>query len=435
MDTRSKYESRFQAIALSCDAFTTAYLVMCLLFLAPYTVTHGGYLVLWFLPISCVLPFAIMPLVYKLIHRFDTLLFGRYHFAMPLSAFLAALFFVLTWSAKDSGAGSACLVFFCFTVFAVFIMTYRYCAFSVRARLSGSGIVNSSPQFVVFGEAGAVAAICAFIGFMKYDPETVYVNTAYTMAGACVLLALIQYLATYHGVPRLGGKRVQSTKDVFRAFYSGLDKRMYSSSLLFEAAFVTVAALITCMCIAAGMDIVGLISVVAVLVAVFAVAAILGTKLITHRSIVLSVIDLTCVILSAAALTVLACVKPTGGFLVFGMIVAAAPVGLGGAVALRQTKLRFLTVKPLITGGTVYLLLELTLFAAVAVAFLVAAVVATVLHFTSDATAFIYGFAFAAVLCVAAFCVAGKTPQKPPSAPRQSYEYSALQATDDGDLR
>ncbi len=435
MDTRSKYESRFQAIALSCDAFTTAYLVMCLLFFVPYAVKHGGYIVLWFLPISCVLPFAIMPIVYKLIHRFDTLLFGRYHIAMPLSAFLAALFFVLTWSATGGGAGAACLVFFCSTVFVEFIMTYRYCAFSVRARLSGSGIVNSSPLFIVFGGAGALAAICAFIGFMKYDPETVYVNTAYTVAGACVLLALIQYLATHHGVPRLGGKRVQSVKDVFRAFYSGLDKRMYSSSLLFEAAFVTVAALISCMCIDTEMSVVGLISVVGVPVAVFAVSTLLGTKLITHRSIVLSVINLICVILSTAVLIVLVFVKPTGGLLIFGMIAAAVPVGFGGAVAVRQTKIRFLTVKPLITGGTVYLLLELTMFAAVAVAFLSAAVVTTVQLFTSDNTAFVYGFAFAAALSIAAFCVAGKLPQRPPVPPAYSYEYGELQTTDDGNVQ
>ena len=183
------------------------------------------------------------------------------------------------------------------------------------------------------------------------------------------------------------------------------------------------------------MSVGGLISVVGVLVAVFAVSAILGTKLITHRSIVLSIINITCVILSAAVLTVLACVKPTGGLLIFGMIVAAVPVGFGGAVAVRQTKIRFLTVKPLITGGTVYLLLELTMFAAVAVAFLSAALVATVQHFTLDTTAFVYGFAFAVVLSIVAFCVAGKLPQRTPVSPVYSYEYSELQTTDDGNVQ
>ena len=204
MDIQGRYESKVQKIGLSCDAFSTGCLVMCLLLFVPYVANNGGVTVMWFIPIACLMPFALMPLVYLGIHKFDTLLFGRYHFVMPVSAFLASPFFVMAWSARGVGASQACLVFFGMLVFAVTVMVYRYCAFSVRSRLTGTNIVDKAPYYELICAIGCVAAVVTFAGFMYYDGETAFVNTAYVMAGVSVLIANAQYLHTFYGIPRLG---------------------------------------------------------------------------------------------------------------------------------------------------------------------------------------------------------------------------------------
>ncbi|MDE7164509.1 MAG: hypothetical protein K2O04_03700 [Clostridiales bacterium] len=413
MDTRGKYESNVQRIGLSCDAFSTGCLIMCLLFFVPYVAENGGTLVMWFLPLACLVPFVVMPLVYMVIHKFDTVLFGRYHFVMPLAAFVAAPFFVMAWSAFGVGAAQSCLVFFGILIFAITIMVYRYCAFSVRARLTNSGIEDRAPLYEAFTALGCISAVAAFCGFLHYDSQTAYVNTAYVMGGLTVVLTLAQYLITFYDIPRLGGKRVQSVKSMFVSFYGELDTKIYLSVLFFEAAFACIAALLVYFGFALGVGLYGTIAVAATVIAVYGVSACVCSRRITRRSMTLSVIDIVCVTLSAAVLTVLAALGDKGDGTLAGLIIAAVIVGFGGAVAVRQSKLRFLTVKPRVTTGTVFILSELTMFAAAGIALFVAAIVATVIEASTYSTvSFIFGFGIAVLLAVAAFVLCARPPLK-----------------------
>ncbi|MDE7107128.1 MAG: hypothetical protein K2O39_02275, partial [Clostridiales bacterium] len=350
MDIKGKYESKVQKIGLSCDAFSTGCVIMCLLFLVPYVASNGGTLVMWFLPLACIVPFAVMPLVYMGIHKYDTLLFGRYHFVMPLSAFLAAPFFVMAWSASGVGSQQSCLVFFGILIFVMAIMIYRYCAFSVRARLGGVSIVDKYPVYEIVCAVGCVAAAVAFALFLRYDPETVYVNTAYVLGGITVLLALAQYLITFYGIPRLGGRRVESVKSVFNSFFGGLDVKMYLSALFFEAAFAIVAALLVYFGFALNIGLSGIIAVAATVIAVYAVSSYFCARRIKRRSMSLSIMNIVSVALPCGILSLLAALNKTGDGVLAGLIIAAVILSVGGAVAVRQTKLRLLTVKPRVTS-------------------------------------------------------------------------------------
>lgn len=426
MGIRGKYESKLHNIALSCDAFTTGYLVMCLLFFAPYAATFGGKLVMWFLPIAALVPFVIMPLVYMLVHRADFLLFGRYHLIMPTSAFISALFFVVAFCARGRGAADDCLIFFGVLVFAASILIYRYCAFSVRARL-GNGSLGFSPLSACFSAAGSVSAIAAYYGFLYYDPSTAFLNTAYVLSAACVVLALAQYLTTYYGIPRLGGKRVQSAKNVFRALFSGLDKRAYLSALFFLAAFATIAALTVYFASAVIFDMYKAATCTTVFVACYAVGMLACERYVKHRSKGLSIAELLCATVAAGLLIAVAFIDFSRATEACVMI-AAGVTGIGGAMAVRQTRLRFITIKPRITSGVIFVLYGLTAFAAVAVAFLVAAVVTEILYAAPSVTAFVYGFAAAGVFAVVAFALAGKKRVNAVDAQGLSYEYNAADA-------
>ncbi len=408
MDIKGKYESKVQKIGLSCDAFSTGCVILCLLFLAPYVSSNGGTLVMWFLPLACIVPFAVMPLVYMGIHKYDTLLFGRYHFVMPISAFLAAPFFVMAWSASGVGASQSCLVFFGVLVFVMTIMIYRYCAFSVRARLGGVSIVDKYPVYEIVCAVGCVVAAVAFALFLRYDPDTVYVNTAYVMGGVTVLLALVQYLITFYGIPRLGGRRVESAKSVFNSFFGGLDVKMYLSALFFEAAFAIVAALLVYFGFALNIGLSGIIAVAATVIAVYGISAYFCARYITRRSMKLSIMNIVCVILPCGILTLLAALDKTGDGVLAGLIIAAVILGVGGAVAVRQTKLRLLTVKPRVTSGSVFILFDLTMCAAAGIALISAAIVANVLSWSLSVTAFIYGFAIAVALAIVAMILCSR---------------------------
>lgn len=416
MDIKGKYESKVQKIGLSCDAFSTGCVILCLLFFAPYVSSNGGTLVMWFLPLACVVPFAIMPLVYMGIHKYDTLLFGRYHFVMPISAFIAAPFFVMAWSANGVGGSQSCLVFFGVLIFVMAFMIYRYCAFSVRARLGGVSIVDKYPVYEIVCAVGCVAAAVAFALFLRYDPQTVYINTAYVMGGVTVVLAIVQYLITFYGIPRLGGRRVESVKSVFNSFFGGLDVKMYLSALFFEAAFAVVTALIVYFGFALDVGLSGIIAVAATVIAVYGVSAYFCARSITRRSMKLSIINIVCVILPCGILALLAALDKRGDGVLAGLIIAAVILSVGGAVAVRQTKLRLLTVKPRVTSGSVFILFDLTMCAVGALAFVATAIVANVFESTLSVTAFIYGFAIAVVLAAVAMILCSHPKRVPASA-------------------
>lgn len=420
MDKKSKYEGKLQRIAQSCDAFTTGYFAVSLLFAVWYAYAYGGVIVLGLLPIACLVPFAVMPLVYLLVHRVDMLLFGRYHLVMPLSAFVAALFFVILYSSTTPDAGGACAVFFGTLVFVPCVITYRYCAFSVRARIAGDDIATMSPYAISFSMLGAIGALAAFFGFWRYDPASAFLNTAYVLGGACILLALIGYLATYYGIPRLSGRRLLSVKTVFRMFYVGLNKRIYFSSLLFLAAFATSVMTDMLYVFGSGLSYWEVFAIAVVFVVSFAVTAcVCGIKA-NRRSLVLSIVSLAC--LSIGAIIPLAFAAAGAGGVVYAAAVSVALCGVGGAVSVRQAKLRLITVKPHITSGVSILLFELTMFAAVAVAFAISAVTAALFENMLASQAFICGYAVCVVLLAAAFGLAGKKPQTYGQALSPSYD-------------
>lgn len=404
MDIKGKYESKLQKTALSCDAFTTGYFVMFLLFFVPYIATAGDSVVVWFLPIACLIPFAVAPLFYMLVHRMDILLFGRYHLVMPLSAFISALFFVLMFSALKISAAGSCLIFFGLTVFATFIAVYKYCSFSVRTRLDGEGFAASPLLYFCFSVCGGVAAIASFVGFWFGGSESAFLDAAYVMGGLNTVAALVQYLTSYYDIPRLSGKRVMSFKSVYRTFYTGINKRVYFSTLLFIAAFAVISTLIVYFGVLVIFDVYVTAGIAAVIFVCYAVASILCKIFIKYRSIMLSAFNFVCFALSAILLVAVAASGLHGAGAAALVFIAAAFCGVGGAATSRQTVLRFVAVKPRSTSGVVYLLTELTVFAAVAIALTVAACIIT----AGNIYAFIYGFVAAVALSVAAIALSRK---------------------------
>lgn len=408
MDTKGKYESIFQKTALSSDAFTTGYFVLCLLFFVPYAARYGGTLVIWFLPAACLLPFALMPLFYAFIHRADALLFGRYHFAMPVSAFLCALFFVMTCGAKQPSASSACLVFFGSLAFIISVMIYRYCAFSVRTRLLGESVVSATPIYELFCAFGGAVAVVAFIGFVRSDASGAFLNTAYFLGAIGVALALVQYLTSYYGIPKLGGKRIIPIKKAYATFFCGLERRTYLSSLFFQSALAATAALSIFYSLTFGFALDDVLIIACACVAAYAVTAYLCARAVNRRSLLLSVINFFAIAIAAITVTVCAAVQPKTGVVFALMVSVAIIVGVGGAVAVRQTKLRFLTIKQKVTSGTVFILSELAMLASASIASALSAAVVTALECTRSTTAFVYGFAAALALGAAAIALAGK---------------------------
>lgn len=406
MEKTGKTISIFEKLALSCDSFTTGYSCMLVLFFIPYAAQYTYVAVLGVLPLACILPFALMPILYSVIHRADTLLFGRYHLIMPLSGFLSALFFVFIWSSSTVDAGGACFIAFGAVLFAATAPLYRYCAFSVRARLSGDNVISGSRVSAVYSAVGAAAAIGVFVGFYYYDAGAAYVNTAYVLGAACILLALFQYLATYYGIPRLGGKRIQPIKSVFRTLFGGMDKRVFACVLLFDSAFFTAAALSVYACIVLGLGMYTGVICAATLVVGYALVAFLLWKKPMRKRSKLYVVAFACTFVGAGLTAAALIVKLDYRIITAALAVGATLIGAGGGAAMRQTRVKLVAVKPDITSGIAFLLVELTMLAGMAVALAVGATSVSVFGVTSSVYAVFGGFAIAEALSVAAVSIA-----------------------------
>lgn len=431
MELKSKHKDRLLRIILSCDSFATGYYSFALLFFATYAARNCNIYAVAFLPLAFLTAFAVMPVLYTLIHRFSPLLFGRYHLAMPLSALASTVFYVLMWSASDgSSAADACSMYFGALFFLLSSMLYCYCAFSVRARLVGDNISAPSPYSLCFSAFGAVAALAAMTGFYRYDSATSYVNTAYVLSAVGLLFAVAHYLATYCGIPRLGGKRNVTVSGTFRTFYGGINKRTFFSSLLFQSAFLTSAAFSVYIGAAFVSAKAAFVS-AAVFIAAYAAAAFFCSRRVQRRGKELSVAAAICLVLSAAASILEVAIEFDAGevYPIVLVSIAAALAGVGGAVAMRQTRLRFITLNSRITSGIVYILLQLTAVAAAAITLTVCVAVFSMQAHTATAYAPVIGPSAVAAFAIAAFALARKKPTKNDAVPELSYE---LNTEDDG---
>jgi len=408
-------------LSLSCDSFTAAYSFLLLLFFVPYAAFTGNILAAAFVPLCLIIPYGVMPLLYAAVHRFDTLLFGRYHLFMPLSGFLSAFFFVMMFSAAGSAPSDACLIFFGALLFSVSSMLYRYCSFSVRARLIGDGVSKPSVMSRAFAALGAATAIASIFGFSR-GGEAALLNTAYVIATLAVIATAFQYLTSFYGIPRLGGKRVQPIKSVYASLYSGLNVRLFVSSMLYMASAAAVAALVVCYC-AFTVDAPYLWLIAAsVAAAVYCVTSWLCSDLIKRRSRALSITVFVGLAAAAVLMILCAALRCDGDTAIALSVCACVAAAASGAVAARQTRLRFLTIKPRVTSGTVYILLRLAAYAAAALALAVAVSIAAAFYGGGTEYSFIYGFAAAAVFAVAALALSGKKRIKPEPAPEPSIE-------------
>lgn len=415
---------------LSSDYSTIGYTVFVLLFFVPYCREYGYSLIAFgIVPLCCVLPFAIMPLFYSMIHRADTLLFGRYHIIMPLSGFLSALSFVFMFGGGTALYSTVCAFVFA-PIFCLSGLLYRYCMFSVRARLIGDNVGRLKTESIIWGVAGALIAVGGFIGFYFYNAQTAYINTAYLLAMVGTLTALGTYLTSFYQIPQLGGKRIQSVKSVFRTFYKGINKRTYFSSLFFLAAFATLAALFLDYAVVLfAADMVMPIICAAVLIAVFAIACKFCNTHVKLRRKAISVTALLCCLASATAIIAVwatnLIIMPMFPVLLLCGVFAAA----GGALCSRQMRLRFLTVKANVTSGAVFALSGITRCAAIGIAVAVALAVSVMRQY-SVPYELAYGAGLAVVFALVAFVLARKKSFKYDQLPELSYELS-----DDGDVK
>ncbi len=422
MENSGKYENRIQKVVQSFDAFTAAYSVMLLLFFIPYVIGNGQYVAAAFVPIGCLLPFALMPLMYSVVHRFVPLLFGRYHLIMPLSAFVAALFFVLFWSA-DGGVGGGFIVVFCSAITVFASVLYRYCSFSIRTRTADDGIMPSVRSLILVAIGGA-SAVGAIAGFSVYDRDTALLNSAYVIAALDVILVMVQYLSSFYFIPELGGKRVMSVKSVFGSFYCGLHKRTYFSALLFIAAYAVLAtAIVPLSGAATGIWYVPIVA-AGVIITAFAAASAVCAYAIKHRSRALTIAVFAFLAVAAIFIAITKTVAFNAGSAaaIAVVVIGSLCIGIGGALALRQTYLRFLTVKSHLTSGMVYILAELAVCAAIAIAVAVALSIGAAYGNNGDVTDFIYSTVAAAALGIAALVTSTVRTATPANSSELAYE-------------
>ncbi len=407
MKTIGKIKDKLQNVTLSFDAFTTAYTCMLLFFFAPYCSTVCDPVVLAFAPLAFLIPFAVTPLICALIYRFNPLLFGRYHLFMPLSAMVGAVFFVLAFGARSGG--DATLVFFALMFFIVAHIMYKYCSYSVGARLGGPSSARL-PERNIFALIGAALAFLSVYCFYSYDSATVFLNSAYLAGGLCLITSLIQYLTTVNETPRLSGRRAQSVKNMFRMFYAELDMRIFLSSSFFYAAFFCAAGMTVFYLSALGMPAYICVTAAAVIAATFGLGYALADRMIKRRSVALSIAILVLFAIGVILFSVtVACTADTARI---GCIMPAAVcIGAGGALCARQTDMRFLSIKPKATGGVVNMLIRLSRCGAAAVALIPTAIACIVYKYTGAAACFSYAVIAAVAFAIAGFVLARRTAQ------------------------
>ena len=412
-----RIKNKLLSVTVSFDSFCSAYVCTLLFFFVPYFVSRLGAVPLAFLPLIFIVPFAALPLLYVLIHRFSPLIFGRYHLIMPLSAILCAVFFVLAFSANDGG--DIALVFSGLVLFLVSLVAYRYCSFSVAARLSGKSIAKLRTEEAVFGAIGMALCFLSIYSFYKYNPDTLFLNSAYLCGALCLITALIQYLATVSETPRLSGKRLRSVKSVFRTFFVGLEKRVFLSSMFFTASFIGVAGLLAYYIFALGLAAHVAVIATAVVAASYGAGLIVASKLIRKRSVALSVAITVLLVVSSTLIA--ASVAFNDVVRIYCIMPCAALVGVGGALCTRQIYMRFLSIKPRLSSGIVFILIRLARCAAAGIA-LIPIAAACIAYGYFGAAALSYSFGAAGLFAIVGVALAQRAKPHTARLPELSYE-------------
>ena len=212
---------------------------------------------------------------------------------------------------------------------------------------------------------------------------------------------------------------MQSVKSVFRLFYTGLNGRTYGSSLLFMSAFAIQLMLVAYLAVVRTSPVYGAVAAAAACAA-FVIAAWVCRFKANARSVWLSVAQFLFV--SASGALCITALFVDAGEAVNAILpaLAAALSGAGAAVAVRQTQLRFLTVGKRQTHGIVFLLVNITACAAIAVGFVaVSAVAFTDFGVIPAACA----FGASACLGIAALATAQRARVAAEYVPAPSYEY------------
>lgn len=251
----------------------------------------------------------------------------------------------------------------------------------------------------------------------KFYGGNFILNSAYTVATVSTVLAIVQYLTSFYGIPRLGGRRVVPVKSAFRAFYTGLDLRTFFSSLLSLAAFAVTVSSAVFMSFSAELAFGEIIGCAGAAFAAYAVISLYAHFRIKRRMKRLSVEQTVIAIVCAALMITVVCASLPHGAVVALTVISATLGGAGGAIAVRQARLRFLTLKPRVTSGHVFILFKLALLTV----FAIAAAVGVCVLAASSMYAFIGAAGAAVVFSVAALALAQKKPHKT-DIPELSYE-------------
>lgn len=429
MDKADRHENIFMRTALSCGSFTSAYSVAILPFFALYCAIHAHIAVTACIVLACLIPFAVMPLVYAAMHRFSPLLFGRYHLFLPISAFSAAFCFVLMFSSLDGTPSEQCLIFFGSVLFASAIACYRYSSFSVRVRLDGSDF-GMSVEGKALAALGAASALACIGGFYAYDPSTMFINTAYVLAALCSIWAIAQYLTTFYSVPKFSGSRKMTVKQAFRSVYYGLDKMTFFAAVCAMGACTTVIALSAYFCIIWGMPAYAPLVAATAAVCGYAIAA-AGLCRMNNNAVVAAV---------AFGLSVIAIVV----FIIVSAVKVSAPAavafdttacffaggGLAAAVAVKRR--RFVAVKPRNTVGTAFILSGLADYGgcAIATAVCAAAIGSVTYDVMPTKLVSIVSYALAAAIAVVGFALTLVGAKREPG--EETLPKDELGAQDDG---
>lgn len=326
----------------------------------PYAIGVGnGWALTFTLFFALLLPLIIMPIIYNLIHAIKSKVLGRFHLPLCVCTISAPMFLALTFSADGNPTSDAVKIFFGLLFFAVFFMTFEYSAASIRVRIGRRNLKHQLRTHSVFRFIGLGATVVTLS--LTYAFNAPVLTSVYCAATVMSAAGLLEYLATYSEIPQLTSSRPRPRLvDTFKLFYKDLRKLTFFTLVLFAAAFFIVTAYIASVAatfppwvyssmLAAFM--------VGYLAAYFATVRV--QKRMTHF------VPLTCLLLLLAAVA-LGCVPQlrTEIFLI------CAPFLIGAALALlmRESSMRFTTIKRAVTSGVVSILFNLALACAFAIA-------------------------------------------------------------------